>query len=139
MCIFVKNKLIPASTAATLPGRLNWCEHGSLAEKGTVWLIYVVESLRLQSYRLFCSWHHRGSFNAAGGFETWVHIYHANSQLSEIFPHAFFQKALLPEGRTFLLINPIELTRCRHLSLSVVGIVKTDFFSLKTVCKHRYG
>ena len=35
--------------------------------------------------------------------------------------------------RTFCLINPIELTRCRHLSYSVVGIVKTekDFFSLK--------
>ena len=64
------------------------------------------------------------------GFETCVHIYHANSQLSEISPHAFFQKAMLPEGRTFCLINPSELTRCRHLSYSVVGIVKTekDFF-----------
>ena len=68
-----------------------------------------------------------------GGFETCVYIYHANSQLSEISPHAFFQKAILPEGRTFCLINPIELTRCRHLSYSVVGIVKTEknFSSLK--------
>ena len=51
-----------------------------------------------------------------GGLETSIHIYHANSQLSEISPHAFFQKAILPEGGTFCLINPVELTRCRHLS-----------------------
>ena len=68
-----------------------------------------------------------------GGFETCLHIYHANSQLSEISSHAFFQKAILSEGRTFWLINPVELTRCHRLSFSVVGIVKTekDLFSLK--------
>ena len=89
--------------------RLNWCKHNNLAKKSTVGLISVVESLRLQSSRLFCSWHHHGSFNA------------------------FLQKVILPEGSTFWLINPVELTRYRHLSFSLVGIVKTenDFFSLK--------
>ena len=74
-------------------------------------------------------WHHHGSLNAVGGgFETCVHIYHANSLLSEISPHAFFpgkpscQKVVL----LLWLINPVELTRCRHLFFLVVGIIKIE-------------
>ena len=51
-------------------------------------------------------WHHHGSLNAVeGGFETCVHIYHANSLLGEISQYAFFQKAILPEGRTFIMVD----------------------------------
>ena len=51
-------------------------------------------------------WHHQGSLNAVeGGFETCVHIYHANSLLSGISPYAFFRRAILPEGRTFIMAD----------------------------------
>ena len=69
-------------------------------KKSTVWLIC------LPSSRLFCCWHHHLSFNVVGGgFETCVHIYHANSLLSGISPHAFFLRAILPEGRTFIMAD----------------------------------
>ena len=44
----------------------------------------------------------------------------------EISLHAFFRKAILPEGSTFWLINPVALTRCRNLAYSAVGIIKTE-------------